>query len=193
MASRLRSHPGGSDVGVTVGDFAHATWDRACQLGYLLRDTITNLTSQVEQVRAFRNAAAQLRPGGCFVVENYVPELRRLPPGRTTHVFTATPDHVGIEEYDIAAQIAVSRHFWTIDGEIRTFSSPHRFVWPSELDLMAELAGMTLRERWADWRRTPFTGDSRSHVSVWVTQPAADQPSSRTPLTTKGQAPFLET
>jgi SAM-dependent methyltransferase len=167
MAVRLRGQPDGPAVGVTVGDFAHATVGATFRLVYLLRNTITNLTTQDEQVDAFRNAAAHLEPGGCFVIENYVPELRRLPPGETRHVFTATPTHVGYEEYDPAAQLAVSHHHWVIDGELRTFVSPHRFVWPAELDLMARLAGLTLCERWDNWRREPFTSDSRNHISVW--------------------------
>lgn len=101
------------------------------------------------------------------MIENYIPELQRLPPGETLHVFTATSSHVGFEEYDVAAQIAVSHHFWMIDGRLETRSSPHRYVWPSELDLMARLAGMTLRERWSDWRREPFASESRNHISVW--------------------------
>jgi SAM-dependent methyltransferase len=167
MAARLRAEPGAADIGVTIGDFATATVDGPFALVYLLRNTITNLTTQDEQVQAFANAAAHLRPGGCFVVENYIPALRRLPPGQTAVVFAATPDHLGVEEYDLASQVAVSRHYWTIDGELRTFSSPHRYAWPSELDLMACLAGLRLRERWADWHRTPFTGDSLGHISVW--------------------------
>lgn len=163
MASRANR----SRVQVTIGDFATVTLDRQFDVVYLLRNTITNLTTQDEQIQAFRNAAAHLRPGGAFVVENYVPELRRLPPGVTTHVFINTPKHFGYEEYDVATQIAVSHHQWTIDGEPRRFSSPHRYVWPSELDLMARLAGLTLRERWADWHRSPFTGESRNHISVW--------------------------
>jgi hypothetical protein len=108
-----------------------------------------------------------LEPGGCFVIEVYVPELQRLPPGENIHVFTWTPTHLGFGEYDVATQIEFSHHYWTIDGQQETFSSPHRYVWPSELDLMARLAGMTLRERWGDWNRDPFTSNSRSHVSVW--------------------------
>lgn len=172
MVARLRAQPGGPDIGVTTGDFATATAPGGpFALVYLLRNTITNLTTQDEQVRAFGNAAAQLRPGGFFAVENYVPELRRLPPGQTTHVFTATPEHVGFEEYDVAAQLAVSRHYWTIEGRLATFSSPHRYVWPAELDLMARLAGLDLRERWGDWNRAPFTGESRNHISVWQKPP----------------------
>lgn len=167
MADRLRAQEGGSAVEVTVGDFASTSVGATFSLVYLLRNTITNLTTQEEQVAAFRNAAAHLEPGGRFVIENYVPELRRLPPGETRHVFAATPVHVAFEEYDVVAQLAVSHHHWVIDGQLRSFSSPHRYVWPSELDLMARLAGLTLQERWEDWHRKPFTAASRGHISVW--------------------------
>jgi SAM-dependent methyltransferase len=167
MAAELRAQPDGAGIDVTVGDFATASAGGSYALVYLVRNTITNLTTQDEQIQAFRNAAAHLRPGGCFVIENYVPDLRRLPPGENVRVFTATRTHLGFEEYDVASQIAVSHHYWEIDGGMRTFSSPHRYVWPAELDLMARLAGLTLRERWADWNRAPFTGESRSHISVW--------------------------
>jgi SAM-dependent methyltransferase len=167
MVAELRAQPGGADIDVTIGDFATATAGGPFALVYLLRNTITNLTTQDEQVRTFRNASAHLQPGGRFVIENYIPELQRLPPGETTHVFTATPTHFGYEEYDVASQIAVSHHYWAIEGGFKTFSSPHRYVWPSELDLMARIAGMSLRERWADWNRTPFTSESRNHISVW--------------------------
>jgi SAM-dependent methyltransferase len=167
MAAQLQAQPGATEVGVTIGDYATAKVGRTFRLAYLLRNTITNLTSQDEQIEAFRNVAAHLEPGGRFVIENYIPALQRLPPGETTHVFTASADHVGFEEYNVAEQIALSHHYWVIDGQLKTFSSPHRYVWPSELDLMAQLAGMTLRERWSDWRRAPFTSDSENHISVW--------------------------
>lgn len=166
MVDELRRQ-GGTEVDLTVGDFATARVAGAFSLVYLLCNTITNLTTQHEQVAAFANAAAHLEPGGRFVVENYIPELQRLPPGETRHVFVATEHHVAVEEYDLVTQIAVSRHWWLVDGQLKTFSSPHRYVWPSELDLMAEMAGMTLRDRWADWHRAPLTAESRSHVSVW--------------------------
>jgi SAM-dependent methyltransferase len=167
MAAECRAQVGEAEVRVTVGDFATTTLDGTFTLAYLVCNTITNLTTQDEQVAAFVNAGAHLGPGGCFVIENYVPALQRLPPGETRHVFTATPEHLGFEEYDIAAQIAYSHHQWVIDGELTTFTSPHRYLWPGELDLMARIAGLTLRERWADWDRSPFTGESRSHISVW--------------------------
>jgi hypothetical protein len=171
MVAQMQTQPGGSDIGVTVGDFATAKVGETFTLVYLLRNTITNLTTQEEQVECFRNAAAHLEPGGCFLIENYIPELRRLPPGETTHVFTATPGHIGVTEYDVARQVEVSRHWWVIDGQLKTFSSPHRYAWPSELDLMARLAGMALRGRWSDWHREPFTSESRNHISVWEKVP----------------------
>ncbi len=171
MAARLRAQPRGDQIGITIGNFATTTIRATFRLAYLVRNTITNLTSQDEQTECFRNVAAQLEPGGSFVIENYIPQLQRLPPGDTTRVFTATPTHLGFEQYDLAAQIAVSRHYWLIDGQLETFSSAHRYLWPAELDLMAKTAGMTLRERWGDWHRAPFTSGSTMHISVWEKGP----------------------
>jgi SAM-dependent methyltransferase len=171
MVAELRTKPGANDIGVTLGDFATTTVDGAFSLAYLVRNTIMNLTTQDEQVACFGNVAAHLAPGGRFVVEVMVPELQRLPPGETIHAFTVTPTHLGFEEYDVARQIAISHHYWLVDGRLETFSAPFRYVWPSELDLMARLAGMTLRERWSGWTREPFKSDSRSHVSVWEKTP----------------------
>jgi SAM-dependent methyltransferase len=167
MVAQLRAHDGADGIDVTVGDCATVSLGRPFSLVYLVRNTITNLTTQDRQVEAFCNAASHLRPGGCFVVENYIPELQRLPPGETRRVFAATPEHFAFEEYDIAAQIAYSHHYWMLDGALHTRSAPFRYLWPSELDLMARIAGLTLRERWAGWHRQPFTSESRSHVSVW--------------------------
>lgn len=183
MAARLRTDPDAAGIEVTLGDFATASAAGQFTLVYLLRNTITNLITQGEQVQAFRNAAAHLRPGGCFLIENYIPLLRRLPPGQDTHVFIATPTHLGYEQYDTATQIAVSHHHWTLHGQHTSFSSPHRYAWPAELDLMARLAGLTLRTRWADWHRTPFTADSDNHISIWTRpsrEPGAGSPSART-------------
>jgi SAM-dependent methyltransferase len=167
MAAQLRAKPGADTIGVTMGDFATTRVSGTFTLVYLVRNTIANLTTQDQQVACFCNVAAHLQPGGCFVIEVYVPELQRLPPGETIRAFTVTPTHLGFEEYDVATQIAYSHHYWIVDGELETFSAPFRYVWPSELDLMARLAGLTLRERWSSWEREPFTSDSRSHVSVW--------------------------
>jgi SAM-dependent methyltransferase len=167
MVTRLKEQPGGAEIPVTVGDFATTSVDQTFTLVFLIRNTITNVTTQDEQVATFRNAAAHLEPGGCFLIENEIPGLQRLPPGETRRVFRATPTHFAFEEYDIVQQIAFSHHYWALDGRLETFSTPHRYVWPSELDLMAQLAGMRLRARWSDWHRAPFTSDSRNHISVW--------------------------
>lgn len=167
MIAELRAKPGADTIELTLGDFSTTRVCGSFKLVYLVRNTIANLTTQDAQVECFRNAAAHLEPGGCFVIEVYIPELRRLPPGESVHAFTVTPTHLGFEEYDFATQIAFSHHYWVVDGQLETFSAPFRYVWPSELDLMARLAGMTIRERWSGWNREPFTSDSRSHVSVW--------------------------
>lgn len=171
MVAELHVKPGAKDIDVTIGDFATTRVNGAFKVAYLVRNTITNLTTQDEQVQCFQNVARHLVPGGCFVIEVYVPELQRLPPGQTIHAFAVTPTHLGFEEYEIANQVAFSHHYWMVDGQLETFSTPHRYVWPGELDLMARLAGMTLRERWSNWERQPFTSDSRSHVSVWERTP----------------------
>jgi hypothetical protein len=130
-------------------------------------NTIMNLTSQDEQIECFRNVAAHLQPGGCFVIEVSVPDLQRLPPGETVRAFTVSATRLGFDEYDTARQGLVSHHYRVADGELDVFSVPFRYVWPSELDLMARLAGMTLRGRWSGWRHEPFTSDSTTHVSQW--------------------------
>jgi SAM-dependent methyltransferase len=168
MLEQLRGKPGSERIAVTVGDFATTRVDGTFQLAYLVFNTITNLTTQDEQVACFRNAAAHLEPGGCFVIEVFVPELRRVPPGERVRASDVRRTHLGFDEYtDFVGQILYSHHYWIDDGKLRTFSAPYRYVWPAELDLMALLAGMTLRERWAGWNREPFTDESTSHVSVW--------------------------
>jgi hypothetical protein len=167
MAARLRAKPGADQIGVTIGDFATVRVGRTFRLAYLVFNTIMNLTTQDEQVDCFRNVAAHLEPGGCFVIEVQVPDLQRLPPGETVRAFTVTPAHLGFDEYDIAAQIVYSHHYFDRAGRLETFSAPYRFLWPAELDLMARLAGMRLRERWSGWNREPFTSESTKHISVW--------------------------
>jgi SAM-dependent methyltransferase len=167
MVARLRAKPGGDEVHVTIADFAIARVDGTFTLAYAVFNTITNLTTQDEQVECFRNVAAHLEPGGCFVVEVFVPDLRRLPPGDTVRAFTVQPGRLGFDELDTATQRMRSHHYWLADGRMESVSIPFRYVWPSELDLMARLAGMRLRERVADWDRRPFTSDSTKHVSVW--------------------------
>ena len=169
MVERFRAKPGSDAVGVTIGDFATTTVEGPFRLAYLVYNTITNLTTQDEQVECFRNAAHHLEPGGCFVIEVAVPDLRRLPPGEVVRAFTVSPTYVAFDEFTdlTAGQISYSHHYWFGNGQVQNFSAPYRYVWPSELDLMARIAGMTLRERWSGWTREPFTGESTSHVSVW--------------------------
>jgi SAM-dependent methyltransferase len=167
MVEQMRTKPGADKIGVTVGDFATATVGRTFTLAYLVFNTITNLMTQDEQVDCFRNVAAHLEPGGRFVIEVFVPELQRLPFGETVLPFTVSATRLDFDLYDIADQTLVSHHYWIDGPAVETFLSPHRYVWPSELDLMARLAGMRLCERWGGWCREPFTRTSTSHVSVW--------------------------
>ena len=167
MVARLRGKPAGADVTVVIGDMARTRLSERFPLVYLVFNTITNLLTQDEQVDCFHNAAHHLEPGGRFVVEVSVPDLQRLPPGETARPFHIGAEHVGIDTYDLVNQRLVSHHYWLGEGTARTFRSPHRYVWPAELDLMARCAGLRLLERWADWTQAPFTAESRSHVSVW--------------------------
>jgi SAM-dependent methyltransferase len=167
MVARLRAKPGGDGIPVVIGDFATARAEGRFSLAYLVFNTINNLTTQDEQVACFENVAAHLEPGGHFVIEVGVPQLQRLPPGETVRPFALTPTHLGFDEFDVAGQGLISHHYELVDGAWRSHSVPFRYVWPSELDLMARLAGMTLAERWDGWRREPFTSDSTKHVSVW--------------------------
>jgi SAM-dependent methyltransferase len=167
MVARLRAKPGGAAIPVAIGDFATTTVAGTFSVAYLVFNTINNLTTQDEQVACFQNVAAHLEPGGCFVIEVGVPELQRLPPGETVRPFDVSPNHLGFDEYDVATQGLISHHYSLMDGVWEVASTPFRYVWPAELDLMARLAGMRLRERWSGWKREPFTSESRKHVSVW--------------------------
>ncbi|HVD49666.1 MAG TPA: class I SAM-dependent methyltransferase [Gaiellaceae bacterium] len=167
MAARLRAKPGAQEIGVTIGDFSTTTVDGTFSVAYLVYNTILNLTTQAKQVACFRNVAAHLEPGGCFVIEVLVPDLQRLPPGETSRPFNLSDDHVGLDEYDVANQGLRSHHFTLVDSTWEYLTFPFRYAWPAEFDLMAELAGMRLRDRWSGWKREPFTSDSRKHVSVW--------------------------
>jgi len=168
MVERLRAKDDAQRIEVTIGDIATTRVGGSFRLVYLVFNTIGNLTTQDQQVACFVNAAAHLEPGGCFVIEVGVPDLRRLPPGEDARVFSHAPGYVGYDRYtDLVAQQATSHHFVADGSGGREDRTPFRYVWPSELDLMARLAGMSLRDRWADWDRSTFTGESTSHVSVW--------------------------
>ncbi|MBX3029960.1 MAG: class I SAM-dependent methyltransferase [Chloroflexi bacterium] len=169
MVDQLRRKPGGAVIPVAIGDMATARLEESFSLVYLVFNTIMNLTTQEAQVACFRNAAAHLVPGGVFVIETMVPALRQLPPGQTFVPFRGDATGFGIDEYDVVRQGLISHHIDLVGGgEARYSSGPFRYVWPSELDLMAQLAGMRLRDRWGGWREEPFTAESPSHVSVWV-------------------------
>jgi SAM-dependent methyltransferase len=167
MVARLRAKPGGDRIGVTIGDFATTKVDGSFTLAYLVYNTIQNLTTQDAQVACFQNVAGHLGPRGCFVIEVGLPDLQRLPFGETIRPFHLSETHLGFDEYDVANQGLISNHYTKRDGKFEKSSGPFRYVWPSELDLMARLAGMTLRERWSGWKREPFTSTSEKLVAVW--------------------------
>ncbi len=168
MAEQLLAKDEARHIEVTIGDMATTRVGGSFRLVYLVYNTIGNLTTQEQQVACFANAAAHLEPGGCFVIEVVVPDLRRLPPGEDARVFSHAPGYVGYDRYtNLVAQQATSHHFVADGSGVRELRTPFRYVWPSELDLMARLAGLSLLDRWAGWDRSPFTGESTSHVSVW--------------------------
>jgi SAM-dependent methyltransferase len=174
MVDQLRQKIDEETVPVVLGDMATATAPGAFSLVYLVFNTIGNLCTQEEQVACFHNAARHLRPGGAFLIEVGVPAMRRWPPGQAAIPFEVSEHHVGFDTYDPVTQQAVSHHYTHLpDGGIRHGRLNFRYVWPSELDLMAQLAGLRLESRWDGWDRTPFTADSERHVSIWRRTPAS--------------------
>jgi SAM-dependent methyltransferase len=168
MIDQLRTKVDEAELPVVVGDMSAVRAPGTFQLVYLVYNTISNLLNQREQVACFRNAARHLAPGGRFVIELWVPELRKLPPGVGATVWHREPGYIGLDTYDVLQQQVVSHHFhYEEDGQARLFRSPHRYIWPAELDLMGELGGFELEARFADWDGSEFTAESRSHVSVY--------------------------
>jgi SAM-dependent methyltransferase/GNAT superfamily N-acetyltransferase len=168
MLDQLRLKADAATIPVVVGDMSAVRVPGEFSLVYLVYNTISNLLTQEEQVACFRNAARHLSPGGRFVIELWVPELRRLPPGIPATVGVADPGYILLDTYDVLNQHVVSHHFHFGEGtDAQLFRSPHRYIWPAELDLMAQLAGLTLESRHADWTGTEFTADSPSHISVY--------------------------
>lgn len=172
MVAQLRTKAAEATIPVVIGDMATAGAPGSYTLVYLVFNGISNLLTQAEQVTCFRNAARHLSPGGRFVIELWVPELRRLPPGQQAMVWRSEPDYVGLDTYDVLLQRVISHHFTFGEGrEAQLFRSPHRYIWPAELDLMGQLAGFDLESRYADWKGSDFTAESRSHVSVYRVPP----------------------
>jgi SAM-dependent methyltransferase len=172
MISRLHEKVGEDHIPVVQGDMTEATAGENFSLAFLVFNTISNLLTQDEQVRCFQNAARHLAPGGCFVIELWVPQLRSLPPGHGGTVEVSQPGYLLVDIYNVLHQHVISHHMRfgpeLLDGrDARIERTPHRYIWPSELDLMARLAGFELESRWADWDRSEFTEESRSHVSVY--------------------------
>lgn len=168
MVEQLRTKADEATIPVVIGDMATTVAPGTYSLVYLVYNTISNLLTQAEQVECFRNAARPLTAGGRFVIELWVPELRSLPPGRTATVWQTDRDYIGLDTYDVLNQHVVSHHFHFDDTEqAQLYRSPHRYIWPAELDLMAQLAGFELESRHGDWSGGEFTAESRSHVSVY--------------------------
>ena len=176
MVARLRAKPGSEAIGVTVGDFSTTKATGTFSLVYLVFNTIMNLTTQEAQVTCFRNAAAHLEPGGCFLIEVSIPDLRRLPCGQNAVPFEVSGSRYAFDWVDPATQASSSNYFTKRgDGTWDFYTIPFRYAWPAEFDLMAQLAGLRLRDRWGGWSGEPFTSESTKHVSIWE-KPAATMP-----------------
>ncbi|MFG1921881.1 class I SAM-dependent DNA methyltransferase [Cryptosporangium sp. NPDC048952] len=168
MADQLRRRDDQETVPVVLGDMATTATDGRFTLVYLVWNGLSNLRTQDEQVRCFANAARHLTPGGRFVIELWVPGIQRMPPGQSAVPFEVSAEHTGFDTYDLVTQRGTSHHYWRQeDGSLRYGASNFRYVWPSECDLMARLAGLELEQRLADWKGAPYTASSESHVSVW--------------------------
>lgn len=167
MVAELRKKENNRAIDVVIGDMTSVHVDGDFSLVVLAFNTIDNLVSQQDQTECFKNAAAHLDPGGRFIVETLVPPIQRIPFGETMRAYDCSDAHWGVDIFDIVTQRYTSNHIWTGDDAPTQLSIPFRYVWPSELDLMANMAGLEFEHRWQDWQRTPFTNTSKSHVSVW--------------------------
>jgi len=167
MVAELRKKETGNPIEVAIGDMTTTRVSGEFSLVFLVFNTIDNLTSQEAQIACFLNAAAHLSSGGRFLIETQVPPIQRLPFGETMSAFACSPQHMGIDDFDIVTQCYTSNHVWMDGDETTALTIPFRYVWPSELDLMARLAGLELEHRWSDWKRSPFDRFSKSQISVW--------------------------
>jgi SAM-dependent methyltransferase len=168
MVAQLRRKVDESSLPVVVGDMATTVVPGEFSLVYLVWNSISNLRTQAEQVQCFANAARHLSPGGRFVIELWVPPLRRLPPGQLAAPFDVSDGHLGFDTYDLVSQECTSHHYWRQeDGSVAYGAGHFRYIWPAECDLMAQLAGLELEARYADWQKRPFTSESEGHISIW--------------------------
>lgn len=169
MVARLRSKPGGDKPAVTMGDFADVGVQGQYGLIYVLFNTFFSLLTQGEQLRCFQNVARHLEPRGVFVIEAFVPDLTRFTAQQTVRAVTVAESNVQLDvsRHDPVRQQVTSQHIFLNEGGIRLYPVKLRYAWPSELDLMARLAGMQLRSRWADWQGGAFSADSGKHISVY--------------------------
>ena len=167
MAAELRKKENGAAIDVKIGDMKTARVEGKFSLVFLVYNTIDNLTSQDAQVECFQNASLHLEPGGRFLVETLVPPIQKVSFGETMLAYDCSSDYWGTDEFDITTQRYTSHHIRMENGSCKQLSVPFRYAWPSELDLMARIAGLELEYRWADWRRSPFTRFSAGHISVW--------------------------
>ncbi len=170
MLARLRRKLDEVELPVAVGDMATTVVAGAGSfaLVFLVWNSISNLRTQAEQVQCFRNAAHHLRPGGRFVIDLWVPPIQRLTPGQVAVPMSIDEGHLVFDTYDLVTQECVSHHYHRDDDETIRYGAGHfRYLWPSECDLMAQLAGLELESRSADWSGSPFLATSESHVSVW--------------------------
>ena len=167
MIDRLREKEAGKPLEVAIGDMTSVRVPGEFSLVYLIFNTIDNLTAQQDQVECFNNAARHLKPGGRFLVETLVPPIQKIPFGETSLAFAHSDQHFGIDEFDTATQKYTSNHVWMNGDTYKQLSIPFRYVWPSELDLMARIAGLDLEFRWSDWDRSAFDRMSTKHISVW--------------------------
>jgi len=169
MVAKLRAKPGGEMIPVTIGNFAEVNVSGQFSLIYVVFNTFFNLTTQAEQVKCFQNVAAHLLPGGCFVIEAFVPDLTRFDGDQANRLDKVTTEsvHLDMSQHNAADQQVASQKVIITNGKVRLYPIQIRYAWPSELDLMAQLAGLRLRHRWSDWQRSSFTSQSQKHVSVY--------------------------
>lgn len=167
MVAELRKKPGGAQMEVAIGDMTTTGMNRTVSLVFLIFNTIDNLTTQEAQLACFQNAAAHLAPGGRFVIETLVPPIQKLTFGETKRAFARSDTNWGMDEFDVVTQNYASHHLHLEGGAVTKVTVPFRYAWPSELDLMARVNGMTLEHRWSGWDKSPFTNTSTSHISVW--------------------------